>query len=63
MLLNAILRMLNSRCPACFRVVGPGAIRHGLRLFCSREHLEKHRGGDDLTKKAFDRAEGGGPAA
>ncbi len=60
MFVDAILRLLNNRCPACFKVVGPGAIRHGLRLYCSEEHRDQHLKRDDRAKRAFDRAEGGG---
>ncbi len=60
MVLDAIIRVLNSRCPTCFKVVGPGAVRHGMRLYCSAEHRDKHLKAGDLTKRAFDRAGGGG---
>ncbi len=60
MLLHAILRVLNSRCPACFKVVGAGAIRHGMRFYCSVEHRDEHLKRGSLTKRAFDRADGGG---
>ncbi len=60
MLLNAILRALGGRCPGCFKLPGPGAMRHGMRLCCSQEHRDQHLKRGNLTKKGFGRAEGGG---
>ncbi len=59
MVLNAILRLLNSRCPACFKPVGPGAVRLGLRLYCSPEHRDKHAKRGDATRGTMGRMEGG----
>ena len=63
MLLNAFLRMMGSRCPACFKRAGQDAVRHGMQLFCSPEHRDKYLKGGDAMKRALERAGGGGCSA
>lgn len=59
MVLKAILRVLNNRCPACFRAVGPEALRLGLRLYCCPEHRDKHAKRRSATRGTIDRTRGG----
>jgi len=63
MVLNTILRVLGSRCPECFKRAGPESVRHGMQLFCSVEHRDKHLAGGDPMKRALDRAGTGGCSA
>ena len=60
MLLNAILRILNNRCPVCFKEVGPGAVRLGTRLYCSTEHRDKRLRRGNAPKGDFDQTESSG---
>ena len=54
-MVTAILRLLGSRCPECFKTAGPDAVRHGMQLFCSLEHRDKYLERGGVSKQAFAR--------
>lgn len=55
-----LLRLVNSRCPVCFKVVGPDSIQKGWRLCCSPEHAAQYDPNKRTAASALKKMDGGG---